>query len=182
MKKLSQANFSILGYVVLQLSSCGIVPPKRHHIDEKMASYIDQFLKEARNHQVEASGDNLDFANVLDDDKWDLFMTKKSLDVGTVGLCEKADVSYKEQGFIMPNVPNHDTITSVWILGQPDTPMSELVTAFHELGHCILGLPHIESRPDIMNAVLPTAEYASEHWPELLRQLFNESQNDPGLF
>lgn len=47
---------------------------------------------------------------------------------------------------------------------------------FHELGHCVLSLGHIEGRPHIMNSVLISEDYYRENRGQLINDLFQEVQ------
>lgn len=51
---------------------------------------------------------------------------------------------------------------------------ARLITMYHELGHCLLGLPHDDSKPDIMNKYLLDPRYAKKNWTALVNNLFTK--------
>jgi hypothetical protein len=117
------------------------------------------------------STDGVDFGRVLTETEWESFQERKKLDKEIVGLCETVDNYMRDQiGPVVKKTLSQSV--RVTIQGRPDFPAWERVLAYHELGHCVLGLDHREDRVSIMNANLPDEDYISKHEESLIKDLF----------
>lgn len=168
--------------MLLGVAMFGCGPQNKHqnnpdHIyDSKMTAHIEEFKKDAAAHGVTLSLEGLNYANVLDQAAWLEFINRESLTNETVGFC-KNDHLYKVYtkavlGHTVDSYSDYTTSTSVTLLESPDSPLLERVTAYHELGHCVLGLKHTDSENSIMSAIRPDEDYLRANMAELLKQLF----------
>jgi hypothetical protein len=64
-------------------------------------------------------------------------------------------------------------LTSFWATASATT---RLVLAYHELGHCALGLDHHDGEADIMNTYLLNEVIADEEWDELVNKMFGRAK------
>lgn len=51
-----------------------------------------------------------------------------------------------------------------------------LTLLYHELGHCALGLDHVDGTPDIMNSYLLDERTADKRWDELVNTMFERAK------
>ena len=163
-----------IGFVAF-FSACGrqpMLPSERSSIDQKMAAHMAEFVEAAKSYGVVANTSGIKFGNVLTAENWANFIESKAVESSTVGLCERITISKKQQ---LGPLFREDSTTSVRVTIVENTvdPVSERVTAFHELGHCVFGMAHYEDKEDIMNAILPSDSYIAENYQGLLKQFFD---------
>lgn len=64
-------------------------------------------------------------------------------------------------------------IKSFW---EKSSATNRLVLMYHELGHCALGLDHVDSEADIMNSYLLDEVYAEQEWDNLVEKMFRRAK------
>ena len=85
------------------------------------------------------------------------FITERPPDIGD------AAVGYCRRGFEVR------VVKSFW---DSASATERNVLIYHELGHCALGLDHVDDKPDIMNSYLLDESIADKKWDSLVKTMF----------
>jgi hypothetical protein len=64
-------------------------------------------------------------------------------------------------------------LTSYW---QTASATDRLLLMYHELGHCALGLDHLDGEIDIMNSYLLDDVTAEKEWDDLVNKMFERKK------
>ena len=175
---------------LMLLNSVGCAKPKdtakipdRYH-DARLQFYLDEFVADAHKNGVSVNVGTIDslrvmkFVSDIDQEKISRGQPVSG-DAGTIGTC----ASFSEQktmnaGFktfySKPNGWNE-----IWIDDELDAkdshPLALKELIYHELGHCLLGLDHVQPKPHaIMSPEMSlNGKWLTSNWDSLLKEFFD---------
>lgn len=164
-------------FASLVFAACGREPLKSKvppgGLTEEMSQYIALFTKLAAEDGVKIT-ERLYSAVSLDSEDWSTFANRNSLDFETVGLCETLTETRKK----WPNDEESYVYKYVTVLRGPQASLSYRSVIFHEFGHCLLNLAHVESKEEIMSEAAFEPEN-EEHLSAMLHRLFQSVPPKP---
>lgn len=156
-------------------------------MDTKLQFYLEEFVIDARSHGVNIDGKREDALRVLKfvdnvDDEKKSRGQPVSAEAGTIGTC----ANFEEQktinaGFKTFKTDSYDW-NEVWIaseLGSESAhPLALKELIYHELGHCLLGLDHVEAKPHkIMSPEMSlNGKWLTSNWDHLMTELFDSAK------
>lgn len=160
--------------------------PSRY-MDARLQFYLDEFVIDARNHGVNIDGKREDALRVLkfvdnvDEEKRSRGQSV-SAEAGTIGTC----ASFEEQktintGFKTIKTDSYDW-NEVWIdknmASSTSHPLALKELIYHELGHCLLGLDHVQPKPHkIMSPEMSlNGKWLTSNWDSLMTELFDSAK------
>lgn len=81
----------------------------------------------------------------------------------------------KKKGVVGYCIDNWEVrvLTSYW---QTASATDRLLLMYHELGHCALGLDHLDGEIDIMNSYLLDDVTAEKEWDDLVNKMFERKK------
>jgi len=147
---------TILAAMLVNLSSC--TESHENEIEAELQLYFNSFIEEASVHGMEISLDEIDIGGYIANIE----------ERGTLGQCKSYSNGSKE---IVIDQPYWDRVDE----------MEREYLVFHELGHCILGREHLDSRDasGICTSIMQSGEgecksiYDLANREELLEELFD---------
>jgi hypothetical protein len=157
--------------------------PDKYH-DARLQFYLDEFVADALINGVVLKDSSLEALRVMkfvaDVDQEKLARGQSvSGDSGTIGTC----ASFSEQKSMNAGFKTFYSKASgwseIWIddeLSVTDThPLALKELIYHELGHCILGLDHVEPKPHaIMSPEMSlNGKWLTSNWDSLLKDFFS---------
>lgn len=157
------------------------------YMDARLQFYLDEFVTDARNHGVTIDSDREDSLRVLkfvdnvDDEKQSRGQAV-SAEAGTIGTC----ASFEEQktfnaGFKSIKTDAYDW-NEVWIdndlAAVTSHPLALKELIYHELGHCLLNLEHVQAKPHkIMSPEMSlNGKWLTSNWDHLMTELFDSAK------
>lgn len=121
MNKISK--LALICFILMNLSSCS--KEESNEIEAELQVYFDSFKAEASAHGIEVSFDELDLGGYIEN-----IETR-----GTLGQCKSYSNGSKK---VVVDEPSWNTSS--------EAEREYLV--FHELGHCVLGRSHIDTKDE----------------------------------
>lgn len=174
---------------LLLLNSVGCAKPKetakipdKYH-DARLQFYLDEFVADAQKNGVTVSAGIVESLRVMkfvsDVDQEKLARGQAvSGDSGTIGTC----ASFSEQKSMNAGFKTFYTKANgwseVWIDDELDAknshPMALKELIYHELGHCLLGLDHVQPKPhSIMSPEMSlNGKWLTSNWDSLIEDFF----------
>jgi hypothetical protein len=91
----------------------------------------------------------------------------------TIGFQESRppDIGETVIGYCRPGFELR-VMNSFW---RSSSGVERMVLMYHELGHCALGLDHLDGEPDIMNTYLLDEVTADKQWDKLINNMFGRA-------
>jgi len=153
------------------------------YFDARLQFYLDEFVSDARNNGVVIRDSVIEslrvmkFVSNVDQEKLARGQSVSG-DSGTIGTC----ASFSEQKSMNAGFKTFYSKSSgwseVWIDSELDTkkthPMALKELIYHELGHCLLGLDHVEAKPhSIMSPEMSlNGKWLATNWESLIKDFF----------
>lgn len=156
-------------------------------MDTRLQFYLDEFVIDARSHGINIDGDRADslrvmkFVDSVDDEKKSRGQAV-SAEAGTIGTC----ASFEEQktinaGFKTIKTDSYDW-SEVWIdndlAAESSHPLALKELIYHELGHCLLNLDHVQPKPhSIMSPEMSlNGKWLTSNWDHLMKEFFESAK------
>lgn len=177
------------GFLLLALLpvGCGKAGDKSampdRQLDTRLQFYLDEFRTDAQKYNVHIDGALFDSLRVMkfvpDVDAEKIARGQElSGEEGTIGTC----ATFQEDKTINTGVRTLRTKSLSWsevwidtdLASEQSHPMALKELMYHELGHCLLGLDHVQPKPHaIMSPEMSlNGRWLTQNWAALLTEFF----------
>ncbi len=156
--------------------------PEKHH-DARLQFYLDEFVADAEKNGVAVNANTIESLRVMkfvaDVDQEKLARGQAvSGDSGTIGTCASFSEQKSMNAGFKTFYSKESGWSEVWIDNDLDTkdthPMALKELIYHELGHCLLGLDHVQPKPHaIMSPEMSlNGKWLTANWDSLMKDFF----------
>lgn len=136
-------------------------------IDKELIPYVEQFVEKCNLYNVDCTSvDKFKIVRGQMPDSYFLKLLHIPLMDDVVGLCEKHF--------------NRITINAEFFTKVGPVQREMLIN--HELGHCILGLQHVENTQKLMNPFIIDYKDYLEHYQEIYDEIFSCTKSCPSVY